>query len=140
MNYSVNSVSPNFGMAIKIDSNAHPVIKKQVAKMAGEKAEKFWETLDAAVYRQKDNPVNILIRKSNHRQALVAEVVDNSEEALNNKVFAQDLFKPGGLKFVNKAETYANQVNKINQKLNSYEKAVDTDYNPAQACKLNIEA
>ena len=84
MNYSVNSVSPNFGMAIKIDSNAHPVIKKQVAKMAGEKAEKFWETLDAAVYRQKDNPVNILIRKSNHRQALVAVVVDNSEEALNN--------------------------------------------------------
>ena len=58
MNYSVNSVSPNFGMAIKIDSNAHPVIKKQVAKMAGEKAEKFWETLDAAVYRQKDNPIS----------------------------------------------------------------------------------
>ena len=144
MNLSVNSVSPNpntpnFGMAVKLDENAHRVIKKQVAKMSASTADKFWNDLDAAVERQKDNPVNILIRKCNHRRALAAEVVDDRENALDNKVFAQGLFNPGGLKFVDKAEEYANNVNKLNNKLSRYEKAIDTDYDP-RAAELDIEA
>ena len=107
--------------------------------MSASTADKFWNDLDAAVERQKDNPVNILIRKCNHRRALAAEVVDDSENALDNKVFAQGLFNPGGLKFVNKAEEYANNVNKLNNKLSRYEKAIDTDYDP-RAAELDIEA
>ena len=134
---SVNSVSPNFGMAIKLDNNAHSIIKKQVAKLSSEKADKFWQTLDAAVERQKENPVNVIIRKCKHRQALAAEVVDNSENALNNKVFSQKLFSPKGLNFIDKAEKYADNVDKLNQKLGQYEKAIDADYNPVH---LDIEA
>lgn len=144
MNLSVNSVSqnpngnPNFGMAIKIDENAHKVIKKQVSKLSQKKAEAFWENFDAAVNRQQDNPVNILIRKCNNRQALAAEVVDDSENALNNKVFTQGLFSPKGLKFVKKAEGYADNINDLNTKLAKYEKALDVDYDPRAS--LDVKA
>lgn len=135
MNLNVNSVSrgqtnPNFGMAVKLDSDAHPIIKKQVSKLSAKKAEKFWEDFDKIVEDQKDNLVNIIIRKCNNRRALAAEVVDNSESALENKVFTQGLIHPSGLKFVKSAEDYANKVNVLNQKLAGYEKAVDTDYTP----------
>lgn len=145
MNLSVNSVSPNpnpsnpnFGMAIKIDENAHKVIKKQVSKLSQKKAESFWENFDAAVNRQQDNPVNILIRRCNNRDALAAEVVDDSENALDNKVFTQGLFNPKGLKFVKKAGEYADNINNLNTKLAKYEKAVDADYDPHTS--LDIEA
>lgn len=91
MNLNINSASsPNFGMAIKIDENAHRVIKKQVSKLSPQKADTFWENFDAAVNRQQNNPVNILIRKCKNRQALAAEVVDDNKNALNNKVFHKE--------------------------------------------------
>ena len=143
MNLNVNSVSrgqtnPNFGMAVKLDSDAHSIIKKQVSKLSAKKAEKFWEDFDKIVEDQKDNLVNIIIRKCNNRQALAAEVVDNSESALENKVFTQGLFNPKGLKFVKKAEEYADNINNLNTKLAKYEKAVDADYDPHTS--LDIEA
>lgn len=144
MNLNVNSVSrgqtnPNFGMAVKIDGNAHKIIKKQVASLSPKKADRFWETFDSIVEAQKDNLVNIIIRKCKHRQALAAEVVDNSENALENRVFSQGLISPSGLKFVIKAEDHANKINRLNQKLAGYEKAIDTDYTP-NIGSVDIEA
>ncbi len=141
MNLNINSASsPNFGMAIKIDENAHKVIKKQVSKLSPKKADTFWENFDAAVNRQQDKPVNILIRKCKNRQALAAEVVDDNKNALNNKVFSQGILKPKGLKFLKKAEGYADNINELNTKLSKYEKALETDYNPHNIQELDIEA
>lgn len=139
----LNSVSPlrnytpNFGMAVKIDKNAHAVIKRQLAGLSNDAVDSFWKELDAVTTRQAENPVNILLRKCNNRKALAAEVVDNSNEPLDNRVFTQGLFRPKGLKFMSKAETYADNVNSLNTKLAKYDEALDVDYDPSLAEKKN---
>ena len=74
-NYRNNS--PKFGMAIKLDSSAVPVIKKQAAKMRSIEKYNFLSLIRQNVERQVDNPVDIIIRKTKFRKALAAEVVDS---------------------------------------------------------------
>lgn len=127
--------SVNFGMAIKIDPDAHSIIKRQAMGLSSKAYDSFCDAFDAAVKRQEDNPVNIIIRKCNNRQALAAEVVDNSENAIDNTVISQGLIRPRGLKFLDKAEAKANKINDLNQRLLKYEVANDVDYDP----RINIE-
>lgn len=129
------NASVNFGMAIKVDPDAHAIIKRQAMRLSDKAYDSFCEAFDAAVKRQENNPVNIIIRKCNNRQALAAEIVDNSENAIDNSVISQRLIYPKGLKFLDKAEAKANKVNDLNQRLMNYDVAKDIDYDP----KIDIE-
>lgn len=129
------NASVNFGMAIKVDPDAHAIIKRQAMRLSDKAYDSFCESFDAAVKRQENNPVNIIIRKCNNRQALAAEIVDNSENAIDNSVISQRLIRPKGLKFLDKAEAKANKVNDLNQRLMNYDVAKDIDYDP----KIDIE-
>lgn len=143
MNLGLNPVgqntraSVNFGMAIKIGSDAHAIIKRQAMALTDKAYDSFCDAFDAAVKRQENNPVNIIIRKCNNRQALAAEIVDNSENAIDNIVISQGLIHPKGLKFLDKAEAKANKINNLNQRLTNYEAAKAVDY--GSKIKINIE-
>ncbi len=146
MNLSVNPMgqnfnnrnSVNFGMAIKLDNDALPIIKEQASKLSKGAYEEFWKNFDAAVSRQQENPVNIIVRKCNNRRALAAEIVDKSENPLDNQVFTQGFGKKG-LKFLDKAEVKADNINDMNQRLGKYDLAIDDDYNPGTVKELDIE-
>jgi hypothetical protein len=122
--------NPNFGMAVKVDPSANKVIKNQVLKMKPETASTFWENLNGFIDRQKDNLNNIVIRKTNHRNALAAEVVDAEvETAVKNKVYAQGIFsKNGSLKFMEKAEEKANNLKEVNEKVAKLPEATKNDF------------
>ncbi len=128
VNFNPNAQSTSFGMAIKIDPNAKAILKKQTADLSVNKYLKFWDSFDEAVERQSENPVDIIIRKCNHRNALAAEVVDNGNEPLKNTVYSQGFIFPSRLKFINKAERRADTINDLNQRLSKYTEAVDDDY------------
>ncbi len=131
VNFNPNAQSTNFGMAIKIDPNAKAILKKQTSDLSQKAYDKFWKSFDEAVERQADNPVNILIRKCNNRQALAAEVVDSGNEPLNNTVYTQGFLFPSKLKYINKAEKKADTLKDLNERLGKYAEAVEEDYSTA---------
>ena len=128
VNFNPNYQSPNFGMAIKIDPNAKAILKKQTADLSSSSFENFWKSFDEAIERQAENPVDIIIRKCNHRNALAAEVVDNGREPLENTVYSQGFIFPSKMKFINKAEKRADTLKDLNQRLDKYTEAVKDDY------------
>ena len=119
-NYRNNS--PKFGMAIKLDSSAVPIIKKQAAKMRTIEKYNFLSLIRQNVERQVDNPVDFIIRKTKFRKALAAEVVDSKlgQEMgkLKNKIFTQPFRKKdGNLKFLDNASNYANKLHETNKEV-----------------------
>ncbi len=128
VNFNPNAQSTNFGMAIKIDPNAKAILKKQTADLSSSSFENFWKSFDEAIERQAENPVDIIIRKCNHRKALAAEVVDNGREPLENTVYSQGFIFPSKMKFINKAEKRADTLKDLNQRLDKYTEAVKDDY------------
>ena len=119
-NYRNNS--PKFGMAIKLDSSAVPIIKKQAAKMRSIEKYNFLSLIRQNVERQVDNPVDIIIRKTKFRKALAAEVVDSKfgQEMgkLNNNIFTQPFRKKdGNLKFLDEATIHADKLNETNNRV-----------------------
>ena len=125
--------SPSFGMAVLVEKSAEKVMKDQVLTMKPKKAAAFWEKLNDLISRNESNPVNVIIRKCTHRDALAAEVVDSAAEtAVKNKVHSQPfvLFKNGSLKFAEKAEADANLINEANVKIASLPKAAESDFYP----------
>ena len=122
--------SPNFGMALKFDKDALPVIKKQAMGLSASGRDKFWSLLEEIKGRQENNPVNIIVRKTTHRDALAADIIDSTAETeiiLNSK--KQGLFsRNGSLKFLEKAETDANELNKTNEEISKLPIAEEKDY------------
>lgn len=124
LNCNTYKANPSFGMAIKLDKSAHSVIKRQVLKLGEKSRDSFFKGIDEVVRNQEKNPVNIIIRKSDKRNALVAEVVDSEAGgqlgAAKNYITSQSFFffKNGSLKFLNAAEKKANELNTINSKVN----------------------
>ena len=128
MNITPIQSNTNF-RAVKLDPNAQPVIKRQVIKMSIDKNCKFWQKFDEIVQRQLENPVDIIVRQCNNRKnALAAEVVDHSEDAIGNLVFTQGILCKKGLKFLEQAEKKADIINDTNTKLTKYTPATDDDY------------
>lgn len=142
MNIGINNANnrPSFGMAVLFDESALPVMKKQAMKLSQKGYEKFWTKIDAAVDRQAGNPTNIIVRKTAHRDALAAEVVDgNADTAIKNYVTAQGLIhRNGSLKFLDRAETKANKISDTNVKLEKLDIAEERHFYPG--AKLPEEA
>lgn len=114
--------SLQFGMAIKLDKSAHSIIKKQAVALSEKSRNNFLTKLKEKVERQECNPVNILIRKAKHRNALAAEIVDSeigkSMGGIKNQVTSQPFIgKNGSLKFLDKAEKKADKLNDTNRKI-----------------------
>ena len=119
-NYRNNS--PKFGMAIKLDSSAVPVIKKQASKMKTIDRTNFLSLIRQGAEHQTNNPVDIIIRKTKFRNALAAEVVDSKigKELgkLKNKIFTQPFRKKdGNLKFLDEATIHADKLNETNNQV-----------------------
>lgn len=117
-NYKNNS--PKFGMTVKLDSSAVPVIKKQASKMKIIDRTNFLSLIKQSAEHQVNNPVDIIIRKTKFRNALAAEVVDSKigKELgkLKNKIFTQPFRKKdGNLKFLDNASNYANKLTETNK-------------------------
>lgn len=134
MNIGINNVNnrPNFGMAVLFDETALPVMKKQAMKLSQKGYEKFWANIDGAVDRQMGNRTNIIVRKANHRDALVAEIVDeNADTAIKNYVTAQGLIhRNGSLKFLDRAESKANKISDSNSRIQRLDLAEERHYYP----------
>lgn len=137
MNCSRRNNTPNFGMAIKMDKSAYPIIKKQAIALGEKGKNNFFTKLKLAVERQEQNPVNIIIRKAKHRQALAAEIVDSEAGkvigGVKNKVKSQPIIgKNGNFRFLNKAEKEADKLNETNNQIqeiiNNIPKAETKDY------------
>jgi len=130
MNCNKRRNNTSFGMAFKVDESAMKIMKDQTLAIKPKKAENFWNKLNDMIARNEDNPVNVIIRKCNHRKALAAEVVDaEAETAVKNRVHTQPFaFKNGSLKFAEKAEKDANTINETNQKIASLPKAEEKDF------------
>lgn len=120
--------SASFGMAVKVDPSAQRVIKAQTSELSEEAYNKFWNNFNDIVSRQKENPVDILIRKCKHRDALAAEVVDHSDFPMKNTVYSQSTLFPGGLKFMERAEKKANRIDNVNDRIGTYKPATENDY------------
>lgn len=117
--------SPKFKMTLKLDSSATPIIKKQALKLGEKGKNNFLANIQQINERQQNNPVDIIIRKTKHRNALAAEVVDaknsmSNGENVKNQVFTQPfIFKNGSLRFLNKAEKKANKINETNNQIDA---------------------
>lgn len=120
--------SASFGMAVKVDPNAQRVIKAQTSELSEEAYNKFWDNFNHIVSRQEGNPVDILIRKCKHRDAIAAEVVDHSDSPMKNTVYSQSTLFPGGLKFMERAEKKADRIKDVNDKIGTYKPATENDY------------
>lgn len=121
----------NFGMALYIEGSAHPVIKKQALKMSEKAYTEFWDKIRRIGDFQADNTdADIYVRKSKHRNALIAEVIDNGENPLEKTKYSQPLlFKNGKLKFLIQAEETADKIKNMAWRLKKYalpDKAEDT--------------
>lgn len=112
-----NSYNPNFGMPIRINKNAHNVLKNQTYHTSEIKYNGIWNELNKLVEEQEENPVLIEIRKCKHRKALSADVFDNADDPMKPITYSQRLIKPFGLKFLRKAIKSADNINDINKKL-----------------------
>ncbi len=141
--------SPKFGMAIKLDKSAHSIIKKQAVALSEKSRNNFFTKLRQAVERQENNPVNIIIRKTKHRNALAAEIVDSeigkSMGGIKNQVTSQPfIFKNGNLFFLNKAEIKANKLNETNNEVRKIIDGISTaeskDYGKLGGSITAIEA
>lgn len=130
MNCNRRRNNTSFGMAVKVDESAMQIMKDQTLALSTRKATKFWDKLNEMITRNEDNPVNVIIRKCNHRKALAAEVVDSeAATAVDNKVHTQPfMFKNGSLKFAEKAEKDAYTINETNKKLEALPKAEEKDF------------
>lgn len=130
MDVSVRGNQPNFGMAVLIDNSAKSVIKKQTMGLSPKRFDKFWNKLNEKIEQEKDNPVNTIVRKANHRDALVAEVVDsNADTAIKNYVTAQGLIhKKGSLKFLDRGTARAQRIKEANQNLEKMAAAEEKDF------------
>lgn len=118
-----NNKSPNFGMALKIDKSATPVIKNKFLLSIRDHKDSFKTTINEVAKRQAQNPVDIFIKGDKGK--LVAEVVD-SEAGLElgypqvQKLFPQD---ENGLKkhldssFILSAEICADKLKSVNDEL-----------------------
>ncbi len=109
----------SFGMALKINESAIPVIKKQAFQLETNARGNFLREIEDASKNEKDNPVNIIIRKSKFRKALVAEVIDSEEGkklgSTKKKTFSQPFGKKiVSLKFLDKARDYALRLSNVN--------------------------
>ena len=93
----------------------------------------FFTKIQQAFERQKDNPVDIILRKAKHRKALAATIVD-SEAAkgigqVNNITTSQPfVFKNGSLRFLNEAEKKANRLNQTNNQVKNLMETAGTQY------------
>lgn len=79
----------------------------------------FLREIEDASKNEKDNPVDIIIRKSKFRKALVAEVIDSEEGkklgSTKKKTFSQPFGKKiVSLKFLDKARDYALRLSNVN--------------------------
>lgn len=104
----------SFGMALKINESAIPVIKKQAFQLETNARGNFLREIEDASKNEKDNPVNIIISK-----ALVAEVIDSEEGkklgSTKKKTFSQPFGKKiVSLKFLDKARDYALRLSNVN--------------------------
>lgn len=119
-NYNTTqNTKPSFGMALKINESAIPVIKKQAFQLETNARGNFLREIEDASKNEKDNPVNIIIRKSKFRKALVAEVIDSEEGkklgSIKKKTFSQPFGKKiVSLKFLDKARDYALRLSNVN--------------------------
>lgn len=120
--------SASFGMAVKVDPSAQRVIKAQTTELSEKAYKKFWEDFNNIVKRQEENPVDILVRKCKHRDALAAEVVDHGDSPMKNTTYTQSTLFPSGLKFMEKAEQKANRINDVNGRIGNYKPATENDY------------
>ena len=116
---TTQNTKPSFGMALKINESAIPVIKKQAFQLETNARGNFLREIEDASKNEKDNPVNIIIRKSKFRKALVAEVVDSEEGkklgSTKKKTFSQPFGKKiVSLKFLDKARDYALRLSNVN--------------------------
>ena len=116
---ATQSAKPSFGMALKINETAIPVIKKQALQLDACARGNFLRGFENILINEKDNPVDIIIRKSKFRKALVADVVDSEEGkklgSVKKKTFSQaSVKKIGNLGFLNKARDYAIRVCNVN--------------------------
>lgn len=139
--------SPSFGMAVLVDKKAIPVIKAQAMKLSDILAENahptdvsdytsFWNSLNATIERQKENPVNIIIKKIFGRNSVKAVVVDSegAEKAVKNSSFNQGVFRNNGdLTFLYEAEAQANKLNDANSRIDKFVIAEKSDYKPGAA-------
>ncbi len=150
INCSRKNSSPNFGMALKVDKSAYPIIKKQAIALGEKKKNNFLFKIEQAFERQKENPVNIILRKAKHREALAAEVVDSecgkTLGGVKNKIKSQPIIgKNGSLRFLDKAEKNANKLNETNKQIqnliNRIPEAEPKDYGkPIKLPEINTEA
>lgn len=119
-NYNTTqNTKPSFGMALKINESAIPVIKKQAFQLETNARGNFLREIEDASKNEKDNPVDIIIRKSKFRKALVAEVIDSEEGkklgSTKKKTFSQPFGKKVvSLKFLDKARDYALRLSNVN--------------------------
>lgn len=120
--------SASFGMAVKVDPSAQRVIKAQTSELSEKAYNNFWNNFNDIVSRQEGNPVDILIRRCKHRDALAAEVVDHSDFPMKNTVYSQSTLFPGGLKFMERAEKKANRIDNVNDRIGTYKPATENDY------------
>ena len=125
--------NPSFGMALKIDPSAAPIIKRQALALGEKSKNNFFTKIQQAFERQKDNPVDIILRKAKHRKALAATIVD-SEAAkgigqVNNITTSQPfVFKNGSLRFLNEAEKKANRLNQTNNQVKNLMETAGIQY------------
>lgn len=136
MNIGFNSSmnSPKFGMAVKVDESALKTMKRQLVKMSPDKKDAFFEGFNNIKERQESNPVNIIIRKLKHRNALAADIVDSNADT-NIKMPTRKqgfFFKNGSLNFLKKAEEDANKLNNINENIAKMPIADDLDKCPGR--------
>lgn len=120
--------SASFGMAVKVDPSAQKVIKAQTSELSEKAYNKFWNKFNDIVSKQEENPVDILIRRCKHRDALAAEVVDHSDSPMKNTVYSQRTLFPSGLKFMERAEKKADRINDVNDRIGKYTPATSEDY------------
>ncbi|MCM1264988.1 MAG: hypothetical protein NC200_02215 [Candidatus Gastranaerophilales bacterium] len=130
--------SPNFGMAVLVDKNALPVLKNQAMKLSNKAGkngttsayENLWNQINESIDRQKDNPVNIILKKVFGRNAIQAVVVDSTAEtAVKNKKFSQGIFsRSGNMKCLEQAEEHANKLNDANARISEFNLATKADY------------
>ena len=120
MNQSAN---PRFGMAVKMDKSAYPVIKDQFLKLGlNEKDQDFFvKTIGDVATKQIKNPIDIIIKESSKKTGkLAAELVDtNGKKDLGKLTKSETIFhqeKDGQLGFLDNAQKTATVLNTINYK------------------------
>lgn len=148
MNYGMKNNTQNFGMAVKFDKKALPILKEQVLSLsqkqipgADTKHQSFWNKLNDIIERQANNENNIIVRKTKFRNSLTAEVVDAStEHAVKNSKFSQGIFtSKGDLGFLEKAEVQANKLENVNSRIEEFDIANKLDYSAKAKAKAEAK-